>query len=128
MSFSVERLDHVALTVADVDRSITWYQEVLGLRHVHEAEWGREPAFLTNGSTGVALFPAAGPEPPPGGHPDGLAMWHVAFSADMRNFETAKTDLKSRGIDFRFSDHGIAQSIYFHDPDGHLVEITTYDL
>jgi catechol 2,3-dioxygenase-like lactoylglutathione lyase family enzyme len=128
MAFDLERLDHVALTVSDVDRSIEWYRDVLGLEHEHEAEWGRNPAFLTTGSTGLALFPAKGSNPPPAGHPDGLAMWHVAFRADKRSFEAAREDLDARAIEYRFSDHGLAHSIYFNDPDGHLVEITTYDL
>ena len=38
MPFDLERLDHVALTVADVNRSIEWYRDVLGLEHVHEIE------------------------------------------------------------------------------------------
>jgi catechol 2,3-dioxygenase-like lactoylglutathione lyase family enzyme len=101
MSFELERLDHVALTVADVDRSIEWYREVLGLEHVHEDEWGRNPAFLTSGSTGLALFPARGSGAPPAGHPDGLAMWHLAFRADRRNFDRAREQLGSRDIDFQ---------------------------
>jgi catechol 2,3-dioxygenase-like lactoylglutathione lyase family enzyme len=128
MRFELERLDHVAVTVTDVDSSIAWYRDVLGLKHVHEEEWGRHPAFLTSGSTGLALFPAKGSGPPPKGHPDGLAMWHVAFRADRRNFDAAREELDTRSIRYNFSDHGLAHSIYFHDPDGHLVEITTYEV
>ena len=128
MPFELERLDHVALTVTDVDSSIEWYRDVLGLELVHEEEWGRHPAFLTAGSTGLALFPAQGSDPPPKGHPDGLAMWHVAFRADRGNFDSARQELESRDIRYSFSDHSLAHSIYFHDPDGHLVEITTYEV
>lgn len=129
MPFELERLDHVALTVADVDRSIEWYRDVLGLEHVHEEEWGRSPAFLTSGSTGLALFPSKSSEPPPPrSHPDGLAMWHVAFGADRQNFDAARAELEARDIRYSFSDHGLAHSIYFHDPDGHLIEITTYEV
>jgi catechol 2,3-dioxygenase-like lactoylglutathione lyase family enzyme len=129
MPFDLERLDHVALTVADVNRSIEWYRDVLGLEHVHEEEWGRNPAFLTSGSTGLALFAAESSDPPPPqGHPGGLAMWHVAFGADRRNFDAAREELDARDIRYSLSDHGIAHSIYFHDPDGHLIEITTYEV
>ena len=129
MPFDLERLDHVALTVADVNRSIEWYRDVLGLEHVHEEEWGRNPAFLTSGSTGLALFAAESSDPPPPqGHPGGLAMWHVAFGADRRNFDAAREELDARDIRCSFNDHGIAHSIYFHDPDGHLIEITTYEV
>jgi len=36
--------------------------------------------------------------------------------------------LKKRGIKFEFQDHEIAHSIYFRDPDGHQLEITTYQV
>jgi len=129
MPFELERLDHVALTVSDVDRSIEWYRDVLGLEHVHEEEWGRSPAFLTAGSTGVALFPAESSDPPPPrSHPRGLAIWHLAFRADRRTFDAAKDEFGTRDLRYSFSDHGIAHSNYFHDPDGHLLEITTYEV
>ena len=128
MPFDLERLDHVALTVSDVDRSIEWYRDVLGLEHVHEKEWGSEPAFMIAGSTGLALFPAQSSEPPPPrGHPGGPAIWHVAFRADRQTFDAAQEEFTARDIRYSFSDHGIAHSIYFHDPDGHLLEITTYE-
>ena len=40
----------------------------------------------------------------------------------------AQAELKRRGIQFEFQDHKISHSIYFDDPDGHHLEITTYDL
>jgi catechol-2,3-dioxygenase len=48
--------------------------------------------------------------------------------ADRKNFERAQQELKQRGIAFHFEDHGIAHSIYFRDPDGHELEITTYEV
>jgi catechol-2,3-dioxygenase len=36
--------------------------------------------------------------------------------------------LKKRAIPFEFQDHEISHSIYFRDPDGHRIEITTYEL
>ena len=35
---------------------------------------------------------------------------------------------RDRGIDFEFEDHGPCHSVYISDPDGHTIEITTYDL
>ena len=32
------------------------------------------------------------------------------------------------GIEFRFSDHGACHSVYFKDPDGHQIELTTYEV
>ncbi len=53
-------------------------------------------------------------------------MRHLAFRVDRANFETAQVELRARGVSFEFADHDIAHSIYFCDPDGHEIELTTY--
>ena len=120
----LECLDHVGPTVADVGRSIRWYQEVLGLRRAHEEAWGDFPAVLEANGTGVALFPrdADDPAPPPN------QLRHVAFRTSRRGLETAKAELDARGIAFEERDYGVAWSVYLPHPDGHLVEITTYQV
>ena len=55
-------------------------------------------------------------------------MLHLAFRADSENFLAAQRELEKRGIKFEFQDHEISHSIYFRDPDGHQLEITTYEL
>ena len=55
-------------------------------------------------------------------------MLHLAFRADRENFIAAQDELKKRGIKFEFQDHEISHSIYFYDPDGHQLEITTYEM
>jgi catechol-2,3-dioxygenase len=35
---------------------------------------------------------------------------------------------RERGIDVRLADHGVADSLYFSDPDGHRLELTTYEI
>jgi catechol 2,3-dioxygenase-like lactoylglutathione lyase family enzyme len=55
-------------------------------------------------------------------------MLHLAFRANWSEFLAAQEDLKARGIAFALSDHEVAHSIYFADPDGIRLEITTYDL
>ena len=42
----LDELDHIALTVQDVGRSATWYQDVLGLERRHEESWGDYPVFV----------------------------------------------------------------------------------
>ena len=123
----LEQLDHVAIAVSDVQRSIDWYREVLGLERRHP-EWGTVPAMMCTGSTCVALFEirADQVQPPPG--PDTVAMRHIAFKASRPVFEQAQQELAQRGIEFELEDHETAHSIYFHDPDGHELEITTYEL
>jgi catechol-2,3-dioxygenase len=55
-------------------------------------------------------------------------MLHLAFCANRKNFLAAQRELGERGIKFEFQDHGISHSIYFRDPDGQQLEITTYEL
>jgi catechol 2,3-dioxygenase-like lactoylglutathione lyase family enzyme len=45
-----------------------------------------------------------------------------------QDFEAAEVDLRARGISFEFEDHEVSHSVYFRDPDGVQLEITTYDL
>lgn len=128
VTFRVEGIDHVALAVRNVAKSVAWYCEVLGLERQHEHVWGDYPAVVSAGTTSLALFPVAtdAPKPPPGR--DTLAMRHVAFRVDRANFERARSELAARGIVCQAQHHGIAESIYFPDPDGHEIEITTYEL
>jgi len=126
--FQVQGLDHVALLVRDVEASARWYGEVLGLERLYHDVWGSFPAVVGKGGTALALFPvaSAAPHPPPGR--DTLCVRHVAFRVDHANFVAAQRDLERRGISFSFQDHQAAHSIYFQDPDGHQLEITTYEL
>lgn len=55
-------------------------------------------------------------------------MRHFAFRVDRANFEQAQHELTARGIEFEFEDHTISQSIYLSDPDGHRIELTTFEL
>jgi len=118
-----EGLDHIAIAVSDLDRSERFYRDVMGLERVHP-EWD-PPRVLASGGSGMALFPAG-----TGG--DGVVaapgILHFAFRADRGAFEAAQDALASRGIEFRFSDHGASHSIYFKDPDGHQLELTTYEV
>lgn len=127
--FRIGHIDHVALTVADVQRSVAWYQEVLGLERRFEEAWGDHPAVVCAGETCLALFPAttAGDvKPSPG--TDTIAMRHFAFAVDRANFQRAQERLRELGIEPRFADHGISHSVYLKDPDGHEIEITTYEI
>src|ERR1041385_6782879 len=124
----LQGIDHVAIGVRDIERSVQWYPEVLGFERLHDGVWNGVPTFVGKGNTGIALFPAS---------PDAkstpltrrdVRMLHLAFRADRENFLAAQRELEKRGIKFEFQDHEISHSIYFRDPDGHQLEITTYEL
>jgi catechol-2,3-dioxygenase len=125
--FKIDHLDHVALNVKNLAGSVQWYQEVLGLEQRYAEAWGEVPTMLCAGNTCIALFPAKTEEPKPTPDDDTIAMRHLAFRVNRKNFEQAQTELHRRGIAFEFEDHEISHSIYFSDPDGHRLELTTYE-
>jgi catechol 2,3-dioxygenase-like lactoylglutathione lyase family enzyme len=134
----LEGIDHVAMSVRDVERSARWYIDVLGFERRFPGMWDGTPVFIGKGTTSIALFPAqsittasSAKATAAGSTSDqrgGVRMLHLAFGASKKNFLAAQEELKQRGIQFEFQDHEISHSIYFSDPDGHKLEITTYDL
>jgi len=124
----LEGIDHVAVGVRDIERSAKWYIEVLGFERLYEGAWDGVPTFVGKGNTGIALFPASrDAKSIPSTHRD-VRLLHLAFRADRENFLAAQRELEARGIKFEFQDHEISHSIYFRDPDGHQLEITTYEV
>jgi len=126
--FVLRRIDHVALTVRDVERSIAWYRDVFGLERRHEETWGDYPVMMFAGDTALALFQARGPVQDAPDHGSTAIMRHLAFQVDRSNFMKAQETLRTLGIAFTFQDHSISQSIYLRDPDGYELELTTYEL
>lgn len=124
----LEGIDHVALAVRDVGQSAQWYIDVLGFERRYNRMWEGIPTFIGKGNTAIALFPIRDGDSRPAVRVGKIDMLHLAFRADHKNFIAAQDELKRRGIKFQFQDHEISHSIYFDDPDGHQLEITTYDL
>ena len=123
----IEGIDHVALSVRDIQHSAQWYIDVLGFEHRFPGMWNGVPTFIGRGTTALALFPLR-EDGSTDARSRGTRMLHLAFRATRKGFLAAQDDLRQRGIAFEFQDHEISQSIYFRDPDGHELEITTYEL
>ena len=122
MPFRVQGLDHVALGVGDQKASESWYRDVLSLGREHADAWGDAPIALMAEGSGLALFRSGGDDG------RGAGLRHIAFRVDRANFDLAQEDLRGRGIAFEFQDHGVSHSIYFQDPDGLQLELTTYEV
>ena len=124
--FQTRGLDHVALVVPDMERSIAWYADVLAMERRFADVWNGhgDPVVLCNGDACVALF-----EPVEGDAvaADGVNR-HFAIRLDRANFAAVRAALAARGIDAELWDHTVCHSLYIRDPDGHQVELTTYDV
>jgi catechol 2,3-dioxygenase-like lactoylglutathione lyase family enzyme len=123
----LEGIDHVAMSVRDIERAAQWYIDVLGFKRLHKGMWDGVPVFIGKGTTALALFPVRS-RSTSSSAPAAIRMLHLAMRANRENFLAAQEELKRRGIKFEFQDHEISHSIYFRDPDGHALEITTYEL
>ena len=128
MGFQVESIDHVEVFVSDIEAAARWYREVIGLEETHR--WAPAPVMIGAGNTVLALFPARLPaSPATNTESTGAPGWkRVAWKTDRPGFSQAQRHLNELEISFRGPvDHDISWSIYFADPDGNPLEITTYD-
>jgi catechol 2,3-dioxygenase-like lactoylglutathione lyase family enzyme len=136
--FKVLQIDHVELFVPDRYEAAQWYERTLGLQIVREFEpWAVEggPLMISSddASTKLALFEGQ-PAPAPAGLTS--AFHRVAFRVTAGGFaefirrlpDLALKDARQRPVTIEsVVDHRQAYSIYFDDPFGHLLEVTTYD-
>ena len=118
-------LDHVAIRVKDVQKSIEWYEPILNLEKYQFPEWGEYPIMMFAGKSGVAIFPAELNDTELPLHSKNIKIDHFAFNVDKSNFKLAQNRFDELGIAFKYQDHHYFESIYIQDPDGHTVELTT---
>jgi len=118
----LKRLDHVSLNVTDRARSIAWYRDVLGLPQLNQPTEDGEPVFLGMPGLQFGLFQAQ--RESPAREPESSGLRHVALVVD--DLQSAQDRLREHGVDFNYEDHGNALSVYFRDPDDHVLELTTY--
>ena len=86
----VRRIDHTAVFVSDLQRSIAWYEQVLGLTCAYHGDTSNDipGAFFDVGDTILAMLQTADPA-------RSLAEQHFAFAVD--NADAAHADLVARG-------------------------------
>ena len=118
----LQRLDHVSLNVIDRARSIAWYRDVLGLSQLNQPTADDEPVFLGKPGLQFGLFQAQCQSP--AREPESSGLRHVALVVD--ELQSAQERLREHGVPFNYADHGNALSVYFRDPDDHVLELTTY--
>ncbi len=118
------RIGHVHLKVADLDRAIAFYRDVLGFQVTQQIS--RSAAFLSAGGyhhhIGLNTWESAGGSPPP---PGATGLYHLAILYPTRaELAAALRRLLDAGIPLEgASDHGVSEALYLRDPDGNGVEL-----
>src|SRR5208282_2727195 len=113
------RIGHVHLKVADLERAIGFYRDVLGFELTQR--FGSQAAFLSAGGyhhhIGLNTWESAGGSPPP---PGATGLYHVAILYPTRALlADALRRLLSAGIELDgAADHGVSEALYLRDPDG----------
>lgn len=115
---------HVHLKVADLERAIRFYRDVLGFEVMQRM--GDSAAFLSAGGyhhhVGLNTWESAGGSPPP---PGSTGLYHVAFRyPDRAALAVAFRRLVEHSMVLDgAADHGVSQALYLRDPDGNGVEL-----
>jgi catechol 2,3-dioxygenase-like lactoylglutathione lyase family enzyme len=123
-------LDHTILEVHDLSESLRFYRDVVGLEY--KGKDGPFEGLLVTPDLALELYdgwPVGGPR-------------HLAFAMDRTTFEDTFERVRDAGIAYGDGPsqtenmkgpgpssgvHGSTDSVYFKDPNGHILEILTYD-
>jgi len=117
-------IGHVHLKVADLDRALAFYRDVLGFSLTQRL--GNQAAFLAAGGyhhhIGLNTWESAGGAPPP---PRATGLYHLAILYPTRTeLADALRRLLQAGIPLEgAADHGVSEALYLRDPDGNGVEL-----
>jgi catechol 2,3-dioxygenase len=118
------RIGHVHLKVADLERAIAFYRDVLGFELTQR--YGRQAAFLSVGGyhhhIGLNTWESLGGSPPP---PHATGLYHLAILyPDRAQLADAVRRVLAAGIQLEgAADHGVSEAIYLRDPDQNGVEL-----
>ena len=118
------RIGHVHLKVADLERSLSFYRDVLGFAVT--LRYGPEAAFLSAGGyhhhIGLNTWESLGGSAPA---PGTVGLYHLAILYPTRaELADALRRLVNAGIPLDgASDHGVSHALYLRDPDGNGVEL-----
>jgi len=117
-------IGHVHLKVADLERALAFYRDVLGFELTQR--YGQQAAFLSAGGyhhhIGLNTWESSGGSPPP---VSATGLYHLAILYPTRTeLADALRRLMEAGISLEgASDHGVSEALYLRDPDGNGVEL-----
>lgn len=127
----VDRIDHIVLTVRDIEASLAFYERALGLAREsfrgpegqprHALSWGRQKINLQDRAT---VTPTKAREPT-FGSADFCLIAAVPLADVVEHLRRAAIEIEAGPVARRGA-LGALRSIYFRDPDGNLVEVAEY--
>ena len=125
---TIDRLDHMVLTVADIDATCAFYGRVLGMEKVVFAGGRTALAF---GQQKINLHPAGNEYVPRAAHPvpgsgDLCLITEPPLEKVIAHLEACGVAVEEGPVS-KTGATGPITSVYFRDPDGNLIEVANYD-
>ena len=121
----VTALDHVVLRVTDVERSLAWYRDELGLEEMRADEWRRGdvlfPSLRVDAHTIIDVLE---------GERSGENVDHFCLVIEPTDLVALRDSGRFEivgGPSALFGARGTGQGLYVRDPDGNVVELRHYD-
>ncbi len=129
MRFTVDRLDHIVMNCKDVEITASWYQRVLGMER---EEFGDHRTALKFGGQKINLRPAefdartwiTGANAKPGAV-DACFITAVGPDDVVEHLHSCRVAIETGPVS-KLGALGPIQSVYCRDPDGNLIEISSY--
>jgi extradiol dioxygenase family protein len=129
----ITEMDHIVLRVKDVETSLKFYTETLGLQPERIEEWRagkiRFPSARINADTIIDLFAS---DQEPIGQEGIKNQDHYCMVIEKTDMEALKTKFEAMGVGIqagpgqRWGSHGDGTSLYIYDPDDNVVELRHY--
>jgi catechol 2,3-dioxygenase-like lactoylglutathione lyase family enzyme len=127
-TFRITGFDHLVLRCSDVESTLAWYRDALGLTPVRVDEWRAGavpfPSVRISAETIIDLVPAAGTVTE-------RNVDHLCLVADRTTVDAIAADTETFRVigepGMRFGARGEGWSVYVYDPDDNVVEIRSYD-
>jgi catechol 2,3-dioxygenase len=118
------RIGHVHLKVADLERALGFYRDILGFEVTQR--YGSQAVFLSAGGyhhhIGLNTWESRGGTPAPAGH-TGLYHTAILYPNRIELARALKRLLEAHYPLSGASDHGVSEALYLNDPDGNGVEL-----